>query len=382
MRVRTFLLAAAAFLTCAHSAAATEGEAIRGAQALRDLGCVNCHGANAAGVVRAPDLEKRYSRGYTPSNLACVLWNHGAFRPSLFTAAISEQQIADLFAYFASRRFFEPPGNARDGKQIFQSKHCTECHGLSEPVAGGGSAVNAWTCLGDPIQFAQELWNHAPETAAAFERRGLRHPVLTAHEINDLLVYLENNPATRVRDESFEFDTGGNGRELFQAKGCSACHVGNLSLEKRAAHSTLADVAAAMWNHAPVTIGDRKPVTYEEMSRIVGYVWSVEARGREIRGETIFARKNCEGCHDSGALTDIATGQRVLPPFFVLAGMVANGPAAVSQLNEKGLAWPRLTSADMADIAEYLALPPDAANCGSGAAPKSGAARRRPCGEK
>lgn len=376
---RTSVLAAAAFFTCASSAVATEGEASRGAQALRDLGCVNCHGANRLDF-RAPDLTRRYSRGFTPSDIACVLWNHGAFRPSLFQASINENQMADLFAYFASRRFFEPPGNARDGKQVFTEKHCAECHGLREPIEHGASAVNTWRSLSDPIAFSQEIWNRSPEINQALGRRGLRHPSLTAREVNDLLVYLENAPAARVGEANFKFDTGGDGRQLFESKGCAACHQGNLSLEKRAAHSNMADVAAAMWNHAPVAAENRQRVTYDEMAQLVGYVWSAEAQGRDRKGETVFARKNCVSCHDSGVLTDIATGRRDLPPFFVLAGMGAHGAAVVSEMNAKGIAWPRLSSADMADVAEYLAINPSSEEvCQNNSPFKPNSTRRGRC---
>lgn len=355
LRVSTCLIAAAAFLTCAHSAAATEGDASRGAQALRELGCLNCHGANRADV-RVLDLQKRHSRGFTASDLACILWNHGALQPAVFATSIDETQMADLFAYFASRRFFESPGNARNGKVIFYSKHCADCHGLTESNPGGGSAVDTWSCLNDTIQFAQEIWNHAPQTAAAFAQKGLRHPSLTADEMNDLLLYLQNNPATRIREERFHFDTGGDGRQLFESKGCAACHMGNLSLEKRAARSSLADVAAAMWNHAPVGVENHTNIAYGEMSRLVGYVWSIEVRGRERKGEALFVLKNCIQCHSSGVVTDIANGQRELPPFVVVAGMGAHGSAAISEMNAKGLPWPRLTRSEMADISEYLAI--------------------------
>jgi len=67
----------------------------------------------------------------------------------------------------------------------------------------------------------------------------------------DMLVYLRNLPQNRDIQQSLLLPSSGEGDSLFRQKGCSACHIGGLALENRLGDSTLTDVAAAMWNHAP-----------------------------------------------------------------------------------------------------------------------------------
>jgi len=102
----------------------TTGDASRGEQLVRDRGCVACHKLNGSGGNKAPDLGRLASRNYTPAGLAGVMWNHApsawaqTAATSKGTIAISPAQAADLFAFFSSRRYFEPRGDAKRGSQI------------------------------------------------------------------------------------------------------------------------------------------------------------------------------------------------------------------------------------------------------------------------
>ena len=95
------------------------------------------------------------------------MWNHAP----LMWAAIRERNIrmgdlddqaaADLFAYFYSVRFFYKPGDAARGKTVFKSKHCAECHGLTEARLPAAKPVAQWESIGQPVALATTLWNHA-----------------------------------------------------------------------------------------------------------------------------------------------------------------------------------------------------------------------------
>lgn len=278
------------------------GDASRGEKLLRERGCVGCHKVDGEGGSAAPDLGKRTSRDYTPAYVAGVLWNHavsGSAERGM--AAFSENEAADLFAFFASRRFFEEPGDARRGKQVFFEKRCDACHGTADGVSGEASPIAAWGSLRDPIGFAQEMWNRSPAMLQAFARKQVGHPHLTSQELNDLLVYLENLPAIRNRESHFRLAPAEMGRALFQAKGCAGCHRGKLSLENRMPRSTMADFSAAMWNHPLTNVQTRPSLSYNEMSALVGYLWSLEDRGDRYLGRIVFARKKCDTCHDTAA---------------------------------------------------------------------------------
>ena len=111
----------------------------RGEQLFVSLSCIQCHSVNGKGGKVAADLGRRIDRNFTPAALAATMWNHaptmwGAMRERQISAGdLDEQAAADLFAYFYSARFFDKPGDAGRGKELFSSKRCAECHGLETP---------------------------------------------------------------------------------------------------------------------------------------------------------------------------------------------------------------------------------------------------------
>ncbi len=326
------------------------GDAAHGAQLLSDHGCVVCHKVEGQGGNAAPDLGRRISRNYTPAYLAAVLWNHvpsGA--AGLGTFAFSEGQTADLFAYFASRRFFEPPGDAGRGRRLFVEKHCASCHGIAESVSA--NPVIEWRGLRDPSAFAQEMWNRPPAMLQAFARHGLHYPRFASPELNDLLVYLENLPGIRSREPRFVLAAADVGHALFQANGCADCHQGKLSLRNRTGRSTMADISAAMWNHSFVREENRRLLSYQEMSGLVSYLWALQGQGDRRRGSRIFEKK-CAGCHENSRIP--AFGGLQPGPAAMLAALGTHGPNVQRETNRKGLAWPRFGGSEMADLAAYM----------------------------
>jgi mono/diheme cytochrome c family protein len=341
-------------------AQATTGDASRGEQLVRDRGCIICHKVNGEGGNGAPDLGARRSRNYTPAGLAVVMWNHApsawakAGTQSKGTLAIGAGQADDLFAYFSSRRYFEPLGDARRGKQVFSAKQCSSCHGIRERVSADAPPVVAWRSLRDPIGFAQDMWNRQAGMGPAFERQRVHHQRLTSSEMNDLLTYLDNLLGIRGKEPQFHLADSETGRIQFQSMQCDSCHRGKLSLEKRADRISMADIQAAMWNHALTRLKARPAVSYDEMSSLVGYLWSLEPGGDPRHGERAFARRKCADCHadlGKGALTLSA---RDLSPVFLITALWSHGPAMQAEMNRKSLAWPRIGRSDIADMAAYL----------------------------
>ena len=131
------------------------------------------------------------------------MWNHAptmwaAMRERQIAAGdLNEQAAADLFAYFYSARFFDKPGDAGRGKQLFSSKHCAECHGLETAKIPEAKPVAQWESIGHPIVLASAMWNHGASMREEFAKRKLRRPELTAQDLTDMLVYLRNLPGTR-----------------------------------------------------------------------------------------------------------------------------------------------------------------------------------------
>ena len=179
------------------------GNAQRGATLFKTQNCIKCHSVKGEGGRIAPDLGRIVGRNYSPVTMASLMWNHaptmwatmetqGITKPKL-----TEQEAADLFAYFYAARYFDKPGDAARGKRVFEAKHCAECHGLTSPLPGGPNPVVQWQSLADPILLAEQMWNHGADMRAAFEKKKIKWPELTSQNLTDLLVYLQNLPQTK-----------------------------------------------------------------------------------------------------------------------------------------------------------------------------------------
>ena len=277
------------------------GDARRGEQLFQTEQCVQCHSIKGKGGVLAPDLARRVDRDYTPAVMASLMWNHA---PEMWAAmkergvtkgSMTPEKAADLFAYFVSARYFEKPGDAARGKQAFAAKHCAECHGITSSPGGRGARRwpngNRW-----PTRWC---WRSrcgitAPRCARNSPRRSWPGRTITAQELTDMLVYLQNLPETRSLAANFAFPPSDTGEKLFVSKGCAGCHTGKRALEALLKNQTLTDIAVDMWNHQPNMKNPPPELSQEEMRQILSYIWARQyfrGNGNAERGKKVFTRE-------------------------------------------------------------------------------------------
>lgn len=331
--------------------AAAVGDPERGRQVFESLKCSSCHSAGGIGGKSAPNLGMQKTRGRSPSELAAAMWNHApAMWAQMEKAAVakgplSTQDAADLFAWFQSARYFEKAGDAAAGKALFASKGCAACHSANaKPPA-------QWESVTDAIELARQMWNHAPAMRAA--AKGAKAPELTAEELNNIAAYAS---ASSQRKQAMNFAPASEetGKTLLEAKGCTSCHKGSQALPGKTQYTASAEVAAAMWNHA-ARMKDANPLRPEEMRRIVGYLWSRQFEnegGDAKRGEALFAKKQCAGCHGSSA-PYLAHGEES-SSYGMVSVLWQHGPEMQRQMKGKGVTWPQLAASDLADIIAYM----------------------------
>jgi mono/diheme cytochrome c family protein len=359
------LAAAALVAGCAFANDLIAGEAKRGEQLFQTQHCVRCHSVNGKGGTFGPDLSRRIDRSYTPTVMASLMWNHAPQmwaamkRENLVQPALSPEQSADLFAYFVSTRYFEQPGDAGRGKQIFASKHCGDCHGIADTKAGGGPPVAKWESLADPVVLAQQMWNHGAAMKEALAKKGVARPALTAQELTDVLVYLQNLPETRKLASNFSFPPSDSGAQLFQSKGCAGCHTGKLALESRLRNQTLTGIAAAMWNHQPSMKNPPPQLSQEEMRQILGHVWMrqyLQGAGDAARGKQVFETQKCAICHNdpSSGAPKLGKGKDAYSGVTMVSALWSHGPRMLEMLTQKKMEWPRFTARQMADLIAHL----------------------------
>jgi mono/diheme cytochrome c family protein len=368
MRSATFAVsAAAAFFACAAMGGnMAAGDARRGEQIFQTQQCVQCHSVNGKGGHIAPDLAKRVDRNFTPSVMASLMWNHA---PDMWAAMrkqgivkgqLTPEDASDLFAYFVSQHYFEKPGDAGRGKQVFAARHCSQCHGLTSSPDPAAPPVAKWESLADPIVLAQQMWNHGARMREQFAKKHLSWSRLTSQELTDLLVYLQNQPETKALAANFQFPPSDSGEALFQAKGCTGCHTGKLALEGLLRNQTLTDIAVDMWNHAPRMLEQPPILTPEEMRQLLSYLWMrqfVYPGGSIPAGKKVFEDRRCAECHAGGAhgAPQLPGQAHKYSEVTIISALWRHGPQMLSRMQQAGIGWPTFGKAqEVADLIAYL----------------------------
>jgi mono/diheme cytochrome c family protein len=344
---------------------ALDVDARRGAGFFQQQGCVNCHALKGVGPTVGPDLGRRLDRDYTPAGIAARMWNHA---PVMWAAMatenvpiprISTDQAADLFAYFYAARYFEKLSDGGRGKQLFQEKRCTECHSLTASGSGVGPPVEKWESLQSPILLIQHMWNHQMQMHNAMAARGISWPQLSSQDLDDMLLYLQNLPQTREKELFIQLPPPAEGERLFREKGCAECHKGKLALENRLSDSTLTDVAAAMWNHAPRMRQPPPELTSAEWGQLISYIWAKQffaTKGNAASGRRIFNSKNCLVCHNdpSSGAPSLSKPAEPYSAISIVSVLWRHGPLMMRKMQEKQIAWPQLSQDQMANLIAYL----------------------------
>ena len=356
------------------------GHARRGAELFERRHCTTCHSIRGVGGGTAPDLSRRSTTEFTPAILAATMWNHGPAMWHAMTARrievppLGPTEIADLYAYFYSIRYFEKPGDAARGKSVLSAKKCSHCHALS--AAEGrrkGPPVLQWPALADPIRWTQNMWNHAGAMMAEMEKEGIRWPTFAPQQMVDLLVYVGNLPNRPVAQPTLVFEDPAAGEKLFRDRGCVRCHTvgttepGKIELIQAArAARTLTELGVAMWNHLPQmrrraaeTKIEFPTFSENEMSHLITYLFAkryFEEQGRPRAGSRVFAAKKCAACHGqpgSGAPSlKEKQGQFSAPQ--MASALWQHGPKMLAEMEKRGVRWPTFTGPEMTNLIAFL----------------------------
>jgi cytochrome c len=340
------------------------GDQERGGALFQSLNCVVCHSVNGVGGKKAPDLGQGRERGFSPYDMAALMWSHApamwsaTARQGVAVPAMDEQQAADLFVFFYAAGYFEMPGDAKRGKQLFLARRCGQCHGIDSSLRAGIRPVAEWDSLWDPVALAQQMWNHSSDMARALHQSEVPYPLLSAQEMTDLLAWLRaSRPPMHAAGTAPVSPE--SGQALLVSKGCAECHQGALALEAHRTRYSLTDFAAAMWDH-PFRTGNREtPLNLEEMRRLVGYLVATQffdERGDPGHGKRVFESKRCTVCHDDPSSG--APGRSVMSGTMTSFGMVAalwkHGPAMLNAMHRRNIPWPRFNGPEMSDVSAYL----------------------------
>jgi mono/diheme cytochrome c family protein len=169
------------------------------------------------------------------------------------------KEMMDLLEYIktnakgAEEPAFFKPGSPKEGKQVFTSKGCIQCHSVRGEGAQGGVDLGktAGTFYTSLTEIASSMWNKGPTVLVKIAQTQCGVPKFTSTEITNLLAYLYflhfiDEPGNSM-----------NGEKIFSDIGCSQCHgpdrkSGKLTYIDLSKYQTTAEmeIVASMWNHS------------------------------------------------------------------------------------------------------------------------------------
>jgi len=101
-------------------------------------------------------------------------------------------------AYLWYIRLFAEPGNAEQGRRVFERKQCAACH--EDPASGAPNLPSALGSRTDPLRpfsMVSILWRHGPAMLASMKAKNIAWPRFMRAEMADLTEHLNSS---RFRD--------------------------------------------------------------------------------------------------------------------------------------------------------------------------------------
>jgi cytochrome c551/c552 len=334
---------AAILLTVGVAHAAGGGDPMRGAAQLESRRCTGCH--RLEGVWGLSGLGKLRQSRLTPARLIGAIWSHaprmwsGDETGNGFATPLKQSEAADLLAYFFAAGYFEPAGDAGRGAVRYDRLRCSICHGPSE--------VSNWTVVANPVDLLSAMWKHGAAMKKAMDQRKMAWPSLTIDDMRDLLSFIASRTGRSNHRPQSIAGSAERGKRMFQDKECGDCHRDVLALDRYPFEHSLTELAASLWNHAPMLTRNLVPLSREEVADVLAYLWQLryfDEAGNALRGKTVFDSKGCGACHgDSSNRSQLSSADALR------AVWVHYRPWKESRIG----IWPRFVGGEMADLLAY-----------------------------
>ena len=173
------------------------GDARRGWHVFSEKGCIQCHGMGGQGrVIIAPDLSKSRSTHISSAGLAAEMWTHAPEMWGKMSVKwikfnkLKETEMADIFAFLYFIRYLDEQGSPAKGKEVLETKGCTECHSIGERRGKIGPDLAMWSEFSNPILWLQMMWNHALKMKSMMDQHAKTWPILGKNDIVNMMEYI------------------------------------------------------------------------------------------------------------------------------------------------------------------------------------------------
>lgn len=163
--------------------------------------CMQCHSVRGQGGAIGPELGPDHVIPLTTARFASVMWNHAPAMLQTGTASgvappqLQGTDMADLLAFLASLRYYEPSGSPLVGERVFAQRGCAICHGTKAEGTKLAPSLKASAEAYTTVSFTAALWRHGPDMLKSGEENGVPWPTLQPTDIGELVSFL-NAPAT------------------------------------------------------------------------------------------------------------------------------------------------------------------------------------------
>ncbi|MFQ5790404.1 MAG: c-type cytochrome, partial [Acidobacteriota bacterium] len=201
--------------------------------------------------------------------------------------------------------------------------------------------------------------------------------VLVALLASALLMLREKNRTELRWQAGFLPGSPDRGGVLFYDRGCARCHAvagvgGGVAPDLarvRLAPSDLAELAGAMWNHAPgmweemasrgFQTPELEPRDTADLMAFLFVAGYLEEGGDPVRGESVLARKRCRDCHTTGEREqrigpDLARWSSSVNPILWAQLLWNHAPAMEQAMRREDIAWPELSPEEVVDMMAFL----------------------------
>lgn len=355
------------------------GDPVAGRRVFVDRDCARCHAIWGNGGTLGPDLAT-VGAGRSLLQLAGLFWNHTPLMIETVRArgydwpTFTEAELADIISYIYYVKLFDAPGDPELGERWFREKQCVDCHSVGG--SGAGIALDGYARYIAPIMLAQGMWNHGAAMQAQQAAMGISMPIFVTREMADIQAYIRKASSSRERAvELLQPPDPNDGRRLFVAKRCAACHGADgrgtaFGPDLRAATERLqvSEIAGQLWNHSAgmskamrargIVFPRFEGAELADLIAFLYYLRFYDTEGDVQTGERLYVQKGCTVCHGRGGqpsiAPDLSRSEAVLSPLGLATAMWQHAPAMYDQVERQHREWPRFEGEEMRDLSAYL----------------------------
>jgi mono/diheme cytochrome c family protein len=144
-------------------------------------GCAGCHTGALA-------LENRL-QNMSLTDIAVDMWNH-APRMMQPPPPLNQDEMRRLLSFLWMRQFVYPGGSVSEGKQVFVTRRCADCHAGG---SHGAPQLPGQARKYSEVTIISALWRHGPQMFHRMKQAGIPWPRFgNGQEVADLIAYLNS----------------------------------------------------------------------------------------------------------------------------------------------------------------------------------------------